>query len=79
MRNSRISFQLQNFKGTVTRKKVSKKHMGGCLIPLLLIKRFINYHNLYNRTIRAAKKMYYDKQFVTNQSNVKSTWELFLK
>jgi hypothetical protein len=37
---------------------------------------FVNYRNVYNQTIRAAKKMYYDNQFVANQSNVKKSWDL---
>jgi Reverse transcriptase (RNA-dependent DNA polymerase)/Endonuclease/Exonuclease/phosphatase family len=37
---------------------------------------FKNYRNLYNRVIRAAKKQYFDHQFVKNQSNLKKTWEL---
>jgi hypothetical protein len=37
---------------------------------------FKNYRNMYNRVIRAAKKMYFDQQFVKNQTNLKKTWEL---
>jgi hypothetical protein len=40
---------------------------------------FTNYRNVYNRTIRAAKKMYYDKQFIVNQSNVKKSWDLIFE
>jgi hypothetical protein len=40
---------------------------------------FVNYRNVYNRTIRAAKKMYYDNQFVANQSNVKKSWDLIFE
>jgi hypothetical protein len=35
--------------------------------------------NLYNRTVRAAKKLYYDMQFLVNQSNLKKTWELIFE
>jgi hypothetical protein len=40
---------------------------------------FKNYRNVYNRTIRAAKKLYYEKQFVLNQSNVKKSWDLIFE
>jgi endonuclease/exonuclease/phosphatase family metal-dependent hydrolase len=40
---------------------------------------FSNYRNIYNRTVRAAKKMYYEKQFMLNQSNVKKTWDLIFE
>jgi hypothetical protein len=40
---------------------------------------FVNYRNVYNRTIRAAKKMYYEKQFIANQSNVKKSWDLIFE
>jgi hypothetical protein len=32
---------------------------------------FKNYRNVYNRTVGAAKKLYYAKQFASNQSNLK--------
>jgi hypothetical protein len=38
--------------------------------------KFKNYRNLYNKLIRAAKKLHYDKQFVKYQSNLKKTWSL---
>jgi Reverse transcriptase (RNA-dependent DNA polymerase) len=40
---------------------------------------FKNYRNLYNRTVRAAKKMYYDSQLKKNQTNLKKTWELIFE
>jgi hypothetical protein len=40
---------------------------------------FKNYRNVYNRTIRAAKKMYYEKQFALNQSNIKRSWDLIFE
>jgi hypothetical protein len=40
---------------------------------------FTNYRNVYNRTVRAAKKMYYEKQFLLNQSNIKKSWDLIFE
>ena len=37
---------------------------------------FKNYRNLYNKTIRAAKKLYYEKQFKKFQANLKKSWQL---
>jgi hypothetical protein len=34
-----------------------------------------NYRNLYNKLIKAAKKLYYDKQFIIHQSNLKKNLE----
>ncbi len=34
------------------------------------------YRNCYNSTIRAAKKLYYEKQFQQHRSNLKKTWSL---
>jgi hypothetical protein len=40
------------------------------------IEKFKTYRNMYNKLIKAAKKLYYDKQFVKHQSNLKKTWSL---
>jgi hypothetical protein len=40
------------------------------------ISSFKNYRNLYNRTVRAGKKLFYQKELELNQSNLKRTWEL---
>jgi Reverse transcriptase (RNA-dependent DNA polymerase)/Endonuclease/Exonuclease/phosphatase family len=40
------------------------------------IDKFKLYRNLYNKLIKAAKKMYYEKQFIKHQSNLKKTWSL---
>jgi hypothetical protein len=37
---------------------------------------YINFRNLYNTTIRNAKKLFYEKQFVKFQSNIKKSWQL---
>ncbi len=37
---------------------------------------FKNYCNLYNRILRAAKKLYYKKELTMNVSNLKRTWDL---
>jgi hypothetical protein len=43
------------------------------------ITRFKNYRNLYNKLIKATKKLHYDKQFVIHQSNLKKTWSLIFE
>jgi hypothetical protein len=40
------------------------------------ISSFKIYRNLYNRTVRAGKKLFYQKELELNQSNLKRTWEL---
>jgi len=35
-----------------------------------------NYRNLYNKLVRAAKKLYFDKQLQIHQSNLKKTWQI---
>ena len=34
------------------------------------------YRNVYNSTLRAAKKLFYEKKLGENQNNLKKTWEL---
>jgi hypothetical protein len=35
-----------------------------------------NYRNVYNRTIRASKKLYYEKELEKHKGNLKATWEI---
>ncbi len=35
-----------------------------------------NYRNIYNKTVKKAKQLYFDSQFVKCQSNLKKTWQL---
>jgi hypothetical protein len=37
---------------------------------------FKNFRNMYNSTIRAAKKLYFEKTFKKFQSNLKKSWEI---
>jgi hypothetical protein len=37
---------------------------------------FKRYRNVYNRTIRAAKKLYYESELLKNQTNLKKSWQL---
>ena len=34
------------------------------------------YRNIYNKTVRAAKKLYYETELRKNQKNIKQTWKL---
>ena len=34
------------------------------------------FRNVYNKVLRAAKKLYFEQQLILNQSNVKQTWNL---
>jgi hypothetical protein len=34
------------------------------------------YRNLYNKTLRAGKKLYYEKELGKNISNLKKTWDI---
>jgi hypothetical protein len=35
-----------------------------------------SYRNIYNRLVKAAKKLYFDNEFKKNSSNLKRTWDL---
>ena len=37
---------------------------------------FKTYRNLYNQIIRAARKSFFEKEFVAHQSDAKKTWNL---
>ena len=37
---------------------------------------FKSYRNLYNKTIRAAKKLFFERELLLNQSNLKKSWDL---
>jgi len=38
--------------------------------------KYINFRNLYNKTVRAMKKSFYDTEFEKNKSNTRETWKL---
>ena len=38
--------------------------------------KYIKFRNLYNKTVRAMKKAYYDREFEKNKSNLRETWKL---
>ncbi len=40
---------------------------------------FKKFRNLYNTTLRAGKKLYYEKELLANQSNLKKSWQLLKK
>jgi hypothetical protein len=40
---------------------------------------FKKFRNLYNTTLRAGKKMYFEKELLANQSNLKKSWQLLKK
>ena len=52
----------------------------GCLAaknPIEInVTNFKNYRNLYNRVIKLAKKLYFEKELKRHQSNLKKTWSL---
>ena len=37
---------------------------------------FKTYRNAFNRVVRHAKKMFYERELIANQTNLKKTWEL---
>ena len=37
---------------------------------------FKMYRNTYSKTLKAAKKLYYEKELLKNQKNIKQTWKL---
>jgi hypothetical protein len=43
------------------------------------VENFKKYRNVYNSTIRAGKKLYYEKALKDNQSNLKKSWQLLKK
>ncbi len=40
------------------------------------VAKYKNYRNLYNKIVRKAKSLYFEKQLLLNQSNMKKTWQL---
>ena len=60
--------------------KKQKKHLGLLISRAKSVGENINkfklFRNIYNETIRAAKKLYYEKQFSKFQSNLKKSWQL---
>ncbi len=40
------------------------------------VNNFKLYRNVYNKAIRCAKKLYFEKQLQINKSNLKKTWNL---
>jgi len=40
------------------------------------LQRFKNYRNLYNKTVRTAKKLYFEKKLAANQANIKKVWQI---
>jgi hypothetical protein len=37
---------------------------------------FRDYRNVYNKVIRTAKKLYFEKKLIANQSNIKKVWQI---
>jgi hypothetical protein len=35
------------------------------------------YQNLYNKMLRAMKKLFYDRELAKNQSDLRTTWKIF--
>ncbi len=42
----------------------------------LNLQRFKDYRNLYNKTVRTAKKLFYEKKLASNQANIKKVWQI---
>ncbi len=38
--------------------------------------KYKHFRNIYNRVVRLAKKLYFERELIANQSNLKKTWEL---
>ena len=54
--------------------KLEKGHFASpSAISLQLFK---NYRNIYNKLLRAAKRLYFEQELKLNQSNSKKSWEL---
>jgi len=43
------------------------------------VEKFKKYRNLYNTTLRAGKKLYFEKELLANQSDLKKSWQLLKK
>ena len=43
---------------------------------LLAINEFKNYRNLYKKVIHTAKKLYFERQLLANQKNLRKTWQI---
>jgi hypothetical protein len=61
----------------VSRKtKLSLSKTASCIPTVVNINKYKAYRNLYNRVVRASKKLFYETELIANQSNLKRTWEL---
>jgi hypothetical protein len=78
--NHRILFAISNqsINGLlISRKTKIKLYKLSVSNPSALnILKFKNFRNLYNSTIRAAKKLYFEKTFKKFQSNLKKSWDI---
>ena len=75
-------FLLYQLISTVKEHKKAKKASGSAYFSCKIVQngeninKFKLFRNIYNETIRAAKKLYYEKQFSKFQSNLKKSWQL---
>ena len=58
------------------RKKIKLEKIASSNRSVQNISSYKTYRNLYNKIVRSAKKMYFDKQFALAQSDMKKTWKL---
>ncbi len=58
------------------REKIRLDHLASSTKTAINIERYKTYRNLYNKTVRNAKRLYFDKQIQANQTNIKQTWKI---
>jgi hypothetical protein len=58
----------------LTKLKLSKEHFSKPNPESL--EKFKKFRNMYNKIVRASKKMYFDLELKANQSNLKQTWNI---
>ena len=56
-------------------RKLKLGKIAGASPTLVNKTNFSNYRKIYNKTVRASKKLFYDTKLRENQSNPKKTWE----
>jgi hypothetical protein len=60
----------------ISRLRKAELHKKSLIDPLNFSLLYKQYRNIYNSTIRASKKLYYDLKFDQTANNPKKTWEL---
>ena len=61
---------------TSRRQKINLEKIHFANPSIISLEAFKKFRNLYNKVLRAAKKLYFEKELRANQSNLKKSWDL---